>query len=75
MSWFHSHNWMEVERIKAVPLLKSFDRLEGKHSSIERFCFRVTTIILECTECHDKKTIEILGESTTSTKHYKTGLV
>lgn len=59
-SLFHRHQWTETERVTAPPF---GGRMQGMDDAylIERLALGVTTIIMTCSECGDKKTIEVLG--------------
>ena len=60
MTLFHCHKWRETERIHARTAANhKFERCS--EYMYERLTFGVTTIVLTCEGCGDKKTVEVLG--------------
>ena len=56
---FHQHDWKETERISAPRALST--AVECSERLFERLTWGVTTIVLTCARCGDKKTVEVLG--------------
>ncbi len=54
------HQWKEYERLKAQPPA-SITVERGDANTMERLAFGVTSIVLACEKCGDRKVIEIKG--------------
>ena len=62
-SMFHTHYWKETERIVSQPL-DGGARVKGcDEDTLQRLVFGVTSIVLTCGECGDKKTVVVIGMS------------
>jgi hypothetical protein len=60
MPLFHRHHWVETERHTARSV-RGFRIERCSEHMYERLAFGVTTIVLACAVCGDRKTLEILG--------------
>jgi len=62
MGKIHEHMWAESERMVARPPQRwTLENYKGDARTLERLTYGVTTIVLTCSLCGDKKTQEILG--------------
>ena len=62
MSWFCEHDWKEISRTYAEPQkFNSIERVEI-HIHFIGLIQGLTTILWECTKCHDMRKEEMLGK-------------
>ena len=54
-----SHQWVETERVTTPPSLMT--GASGSSYAIERLVWGITSIVLTCTLCGDKKVVEVKG--------------
>jgi hypothetical protein len=59
MGLIHTHVWEETERIVTPP--GSHSKMNGSSDAVERILWGITSIVLTCKQCGDKKVVEVKG--------------
>ena len=58
----HEHSWKETERIICPPINMAGGSISGYLPyTVERLVWGITTIVLTCEKCGDKRYVEMKG--------------
>lgn len=58
----HRHSWIEHERFYAPPSSYKWEATRMSEDLAQKLVFGLTTIVLLCEKCGDRKTMEIFGK-------------